>query len=197
MANETFARGAERPGNRTLSYGKEPLFDSQTKRWQDSALLVAVRNRSVESALMAIDKGASIDTKDISGSTALMIAAESGDAAMCRALLCKGADIEARMINTDIGLGTCETALITSAKHGKKDVCILLLEKGADPNAKDRYKTTALMYAAQLGHPDVCTALLEHGADPRLKDVNLMTALQLSRNGASEAIQEYLAHFKV
>jgi|GEM_PF-6187366 len=196
MANETFARGAERPG-KTLSYSKEPLFDSQTKRWQDSALIAAVRNRSVESALMAIGKGASIDTKDMSGSTALMTAAESGDAAMCKALLDKGADIEARMLNSDIGLGTCETALMAAAKHGKKDVCILLLEKGADPNAKDRYKTTALMYAAQFGYPDVCRSLLEHGADPRLKDVNLMTALQLSSNGASDEIQKYLAHFKV
>lgn len=196
MFIKTVARKAETPRKGNSPSDSEPLFGSQEKTDWNNRLIAALRGKDMDYAIKALLRGASANARDIDGSTALMVAAENGNAGMCRLLLKKGADIEAKCINADVGLGTLETALITAAKHGNKDVCMLLLKKGADPNATDRYRTTALMCAAQFGYPDVCTALLENGADPRMKDNNFMDALQISRNGASEAIQEYLAHFK-
>jgi ankyrin repeat protein len=196
MFSKAYIKKAEGRGKGASLSSSEPLLESPEKREQNSRLIAAVRGNDINDIVKAMSKGASANARDIDGSTALMIAAEEGNIDLCRLLIKKGADIEAKWINIDVGLGTLETALITAAKHGKKDVCALLLEKGANPNATDRYKTTALMYAAQFGYPEVCTVLLEHKANPRLKDKNFMTALKLSRNGAGKAIQEHLAHFK-
>jgi uncharacterized protein len=196
MFGKTVARKAEKPGKENSPSDSEPLFGSQEKIDWNNRLIAALRGKDMDYAIKSLSRGADPNARGIDGSTALMVAAEEGNTDMCRLLLKKGADIEAKLLNKDVGLGTLETALITAAKHGKKDVCMLLLKKGADPNATDRYRTTALMRAAQFGYPDVCTALLEHGADPGLKDNNFMDALQISRNGASEAIRGYLAHLK-
>src|SRR3712207_2495053 len=65
-------------------------------------------------------------------------AARSGDAAAVRALLERGADVNARFRYG-------QTALFKAAERGHVEVVKLLLERGADPNVKDTfYGETAL-----------------------------------------------------
>jgi thioredoxin-like negative regulator of GroEL len=100
----------------------------------------------------------------------LIEAAKNGDTAQVKALLDKGADVNAR--DKD-GL----TALMWAAAGGRTDIVKALLDKGADVNAKTSYGYTALMWAAAGGHTDIVKALLDKGADVNAKDSDGYTAL--------------------
>ncbi len=86
-------------------------------------------------------------------------AVRAGDAAQVRALLDRGADVNAKF-----RYGA--TALFKAAEKGDLAVVKLLLERGADVNVKDTfYSATALGWAAQKNHTAVVAALLEKGAE--------------------------------
>ena len=63
----------------------------------------------------------------------LITAAMSGDAALARALLAKGADINA---TDDLGGG--HTALIRAAGNGRSEVVRVLIANGANVNPESR-----------------------------------------------------------
>ncbi len=88
----------------------------------------------------------------------LWSAARRGDAAAVKALLDRGADVNAKS-----AYGT--TALFVAADRGHVEVVRVLLRHKADVNAKDTfYQSTALTWAAGKGHGKVVAALLEAGA---------------------------------
>lgn len=88
----------------------------------------------------------------------VLAAARKGDAAAVKALLDKGAPIEAK---TPYGV----TPLFFAARNGHTEVVRLLVERGAQVNVTDTfYKSTALGWAAGSGHADVVRLLLEKGA---------------------------------
>lgn len=81
-------------------------------------------------------------------------AARKGDAAEVRALLDKGADVDAKF-----RYGA--TALFKAAERGHTEVVKLLLERGADAKVKDTfYGATAMTWAVDKGHVGVVRALL-------------------------------------
>src|SRR5262249_44301090 len=89
----------------------------------------------------------------------LWAAAKKGDAAAVKALLEKGADVNAR---TAYGV----TALGFAADKGHLEVVKLLLERKADINVKDNfYQATPLTWALMRNHAAVVKALLEAGAE--------------------------------
>ena len=75
-----------------------------------------------------LDKGASVDTKDNFGRTALYYAAINGQSDVVQLLLDKGATVDARE-NRGI------TPLLMATQNADVDVIKLLLAKGADPTA--------------------------------------------------------------
>ena len=81
------------------------------------------------------------------------------DAGEVRALLAKGAEVNAR-------------SLYLTAQNGHKDVAELLLVNHADVNAKDEDGKTPLHAAAMFGHKDVAELLLANHADVNAKDKN-------------------------
>jgi ankyrin repeat protein len=84
-------------------------------------------------------------------------AARKGDAAQVKALLDKGADVNAKF-----RYGA--TALFKAAERGNTDVVKLLIERGADVKVQDTfYKATAMTWALDKGHVEVVRALLEKG----------------------------------
>jgi ankyrin repeat protein len=93
------------------------------------------------------------------GSTPLLFAARSGDAASARLLLAAGADV-----NDTLPSGM--SALVLAAHSGHSEVALLLLEKGADPNAAG-IGYSALHAAVLRSELDVVKSLLAHGANPR------------------------------
>ena len=92
------------------------------------------------------------------GSTPLLFAARSGDAASVRLLIAAGA-------NPNDTLPEGMSALVVAAHSGHTDVATLLLEKGASPDAADA-GYTALHAAVLRSDLTLVKALLAAGADP-------------------------------
>ncbi|HVF54891.1 MAG TPA: ankyrin repeat domain-containing protein [Pyrinomonadaceae bacterium] len=89
----------------------------------------------------------------------LFEAARKGDAVAVKALLDKGADVNAKF-----RYGA--TALSYAADKGHVEVVRLLLERGADVNVKDTfYHSSPIQWAAFKGHAPIVQALLEKGAE--------------------------------
>ncbi|HEX8187713.1 MAG TPA: ankyrin repeat domain-containing protein [Pyrinomonadaceae bacterium] len=86
-------------------------------------------------------------------------AARRGDAAEVRAVLDRGADVNAKF-----RYGA--TALFKAAERGHAEVVKLLIERGADVNVKDTfYGATALSWALQKGHTPVVRSILAKSAE--------------------------------
>jgi outer membrane protein assembly factor BamB len=85
-------------------------------------------------------------------------AAKKGDVAAVKALLARGADVNAK---SAYGV----TALAFAADRGHVEVVKLLIAHKADVNARDRfYMATPLTWALSRGHADVIKALIQAGA---------------------------------
>jgi ankyrin repeat protein len=109
-------------------------------------------------------------------------AARKGDALAVKALLDKGADVNAKF-----RYGA--TALSYAADKGHTDVVKILLERGADPNVRDTfYQSTPLQWATFKGHILIIKALLDKGAEG-LDEVLLAGA----REGNAEMVRIALA----
>jgi ankyrin repeat protein len=86
-------------------------------------------------------------------------AARKGDAAEVKAVLDRGADVNAKF-----RYGA--TALFKAAERGHTEVVKLLIERGADVNVKDTfYGATAISWALQKGHTGVVRAILAKSAE--------------------------------
>lgn len=89
----------------------------------------------------------------------LLLAARKGNVGIVRALLDKGADINAK---SPYGA----TPLYFAASNGHLEVVRLLVERGADVNAKDTfYGITALSSATAKGRAQIVKILIDKGAE--------------------------------
>jgi uncharacterized protein len=95
------------------------------------------------------------------GSTPLLFAARTGDAASARILIDAGA-------NPNDALPDGTSALVLAAHSGQTEVGILLLEKGANPDAADA-GYTALHAAVLRSDLGLVKALLARGANPNIR----------------------------
>lgn len=113
-------------------------------------------------------------------------AARKGDAAEVKALLDKGADVNAKF-----RYGA--TALFKAAERGHTEVVKLLIERGADVTVKDTfYGANALYWAMDKGHTGVVRAILAKSAEDA-GDVLLSGA----RSGNAEMVSAALDTGKV
>ena len=87
----------------------------------------------------------------------LIRASAAGDAERMRALLGRGAKVNARMKNG-------ATSLLAAAVAGRIEALQLLLLQGADLKARYRDEATVLVMAATQGHANVVQLLLQKGA---------------------------------
>jgi hypothetical protein len=89
----------------------------------------------------------------------LIAAAKRGDSAAVKALLAKGADVNAKTRYN-------QTPLMFAAEKGHIDTVKILIEAGADINATDSFYKffTPLYGAASKGHAEIVKLLLEKGA---------------------------------
>lgn len=92
-----------------------------------------------------------MDTKD------LFAAIEYGDDNLCRELLKKSVNVNAR--NEDGW-----TPLHVAACYDRVNACLALLDRGANIHFLDNYGWTPLHAAARCGNLNVCSVLLERGA---------------------------------
>jgi len=116
-----------------------------------------VRSLITMLALMAAATGAQAQEMQ------LHAAARNGDVAGLRALLDKGAKIDARN-------AAGATALLVATHGNQVEAARVLIEAGADVNAKDGIQDSPYLYAGARGHNEILKMTLAHGAD--LKSTN-------------------------
>ena len=161
--------------------------NAQSKQGR-TPLIVAAQGSS-ESVRLLLARGANVKAHDGAGVTALMNAALAGDFTSVRALVEKGADVnaEATMFQ-DFG----STPLMAAACSANPAIVGYLLEKGAKVQTISNnsgevkngllamFKMTALMKAAPDNRGEMVQALLAAGADVKPRDVREMNALMLA-----------------
>jgi len=121
-------------------------------------LHIAVYKNHKEIALLLIEKGADVNSKDVQGTFPLYAAVCMENKEMVSLLIDNGADVN---IEPD---GT-RRPLDLAASTGNKEIVTLLIEKGAEINAESQSGSTALTCAISEGHDEIVNLLIEYGAD--------------------------------
>jgi len=120
------------------------------------------------------------------GRTCLMSAAENGHLAICRLLIDKGAQVEAKSSNGS-------TPLHFAAHHDHVEVVRLLCDRGADIEARDIIGRRPLHRAAFWGHISVVKELSEvRNAEINARNNGGETALRVARQYNEPDVAAYL-----
>ena len=138
-------------------------------------ILFAARVGTVDSASQLLAAGANVNDKAPGGTSALVVAAHSGNGAVAAFLLERGADVNA----AEAGYSPLHAAIL----RGDAPLVRALVARGADPNVPlakgtpSRYYSkdwafnetlvgaTPIWLAARFGEPDMMRALAAAGAD--------------------------------
>ncbi|MGW8370039.1 MAG: ankyrin repeat domain-containing protein, partial [Gammaproteobacteria bacterium] len=124
----------------------------------DSPLADAVQQGNADVVHSLIEDEASIDARQIDGTTALHWAVRANDRATSDLLIKAGADVGA--VNR-YGI----TPIYLAALNGNAELITMLLDAGVDAKSALPGGETALMTAARTGNPKAVEVLLDHGAD--------------------------------
>ncbi|HXC52601.1 MAG TPA: ankyrin repeat domain-containing protein [Candidatus Limnocylindrales bacterium] len=158
--------------NRT-SAGLSPLFLASENGDIDTVKLLLRAGANVNLKLHAVDE----DLKPREGDTALIAAASStGTAAVVKALLGAGADIDEAADNG-------KTAVMQAVASGNSGVLRALLEARPKLSARMTDEDSdfdALTLAVGKSNPDMVGMLIDAGADPRVKMDDEVTLLEFA-----------------
>lgn len=178
-------------------------------------LMLAVKSAEVGTSVTLLDKGASVDTRTLSGRTALSFAAEKGSLRLVEVLLSRGARVndankngwtplmfastadvtEALLKNgAEVEARTRRggTALLIAAEEKATGIVTLLLGAGAHPDVVNERGWTPLMAAAETGKTDNAKALIAAGANRGMKNHAGATALDIARKENSQGVVDVL-----
>ena len=139
-------------------------------------LFLACAAARTDVAMSEIERDATLlEARSSDGWTPLHLAAFFGYDDLVKALLDRGASIEARSTNA------MKNTPLHAASAGRHISTIrLLLEQGANPNATQEGGWTALHAAAQNGDRETAELLLAKGADLQMRAGNNQCALDLA-----------------
>lgn len=176
-------------GEQTQRAGREEL-NYNVQRGGVTPLLFAARNGDAESARLLLAAGANANDSLPDGTSALVLAAHSGQGNVAIALLEKGADPNA--------MGCGYTAMHAAVLRSDLNLVKALLAHGADPNIKMTKGTpvrrdttdynllapligsTPYLLAAKFLEPEIMLTLVAGGADPKITMPNGATPLMLA-----------------
>jgi len=157
----------------------------------DTPLMLAARGANPQFVQLLVDHGAEVDVRHPElGYSALMLAANAGDAASVSFLIAKGADPNAA--TTQIGN---EVWIKPNGQPGFGNGIGII--RGGTPADRGRRNAleggmTALLYAARHDHVDVATALLDGGADIEQADANDIFPLLMAISNDNPAVATLL-----
>ena len=144
-------------------------------------LHIAAENIKYDIIEILLEAGASVNSKNSGGKTALIQAVYSHELAeepervkSVNILIVAGADVN--VVSKKCGY----TALMYVSHYGYHKCLDLLLKLGADVNLRNNYGLTALSAAQLHWHPDGLKMLIEAGADVNVTDNNGDTALHMA-----------------
>ncbi|MBI4118968.1 MAG: ankyrin repeat domain-containing protein [Parcubacteria group bacterium] len=140
-----------------------PVSDEKLRYYSDG-LITESKAGDLEAVRELIGNGASVNYSTLSGTTALMHAADNGHTEIARIILGKSPDVNAADKNG-------ATALIGASSNGHLEIVKLLVENGASVNIRGKTPDQdALMVASDYGRTEVVRFLLDNGADPNSHD---------------------------
>ena len=150
------------------------------------ALSMAIREPApkVVAALLRWPK-IDVEVRNRVDESPLMLAAFTGDLALCRQLIAKDADVNK----------PGWAPLHYASTKGHVEVIRLLLEEHAYIDASSPNGSTPLMMAAMYGTPAAVKLLLEARADPMLKNDQGLTAVDFAQRGNRKDSAEIVAAF--
>ncbi|CAM6116455.1 unnamed protein product [Calypogeia fissa] len=180
-ARDLLAKAAE--GNSGTSVGA--LLDSRNGEGQTPLHVAAMRGYSELVDVMLEYPEADVEVLDKDGDTPIVFAVASGTPECLKALIKRGADVNARLKD---GLGPAVAHVC--AFHGQPDCMRELLTAGANPNSVDDEGETVLHRAITKRHTECAIVLLENGGCDSMGVLNPkdLTPLHLCTATANVAV---------
>ncbi len=138
-----------------------------------------------------LEAGADPRGADKTGNTVLHIASQGGSLKLVKALMSKGADVNARTPaaaaspNPFRPVAGSQTPLMLAARAGHTDVLKALLEGGADPKLKASDGSTFLFAAVGSGNVDVVKFAYEYDPDVKVVTTSGSTLMHASVTGTA------------
>ena len=129
----------------------------------------AVLKGSLDLCQLLLEYGADTNTS-FEENPILSESVEAGNLTIVKALIAKGADINASDSNE-------QTALQKASMKGDKELVAYLLDQGADISHVDDYGCTSIVLAAEFGFAEIVQLLIDRGADPQHPTSNGWTPL--------------------
>ena len=158
----------------TLLLDRGAKLDATDPTYQQTALMVAVRENHPDIVKLLIGRGASVNARTRIGRTPAWVLPNSQPGFGHGIGIVRGGSPD-RGRRAPIPGGM--TPLMYAARDGRMDTARMLLDAGAEINARDANDITPLITAITNNHPDVARLLIERGADIKAADWYGRTAL--------------------
>ncbi|SEI87552.1 hypothetical protein SAMN05216327_104346 [Dyadobacter sp. SG02] len=168
----------------------QPVTNDMIMQQED--ILKLVTRNDTEGVEKALDKGASVNTRNAKGQSLLLLATINRHAEMARLLTEKGADVN---LQDDIH----DSPFLYAGATGQAELVKLFLTHGARFDVFNRYNGTALIPACERGHVETVKVLAGTKGFPinhvnRLGWTALMEAIVLG--DGSKKYQEFVQLLK-
>jgi len=151
----------------TVLLNRGASVDATDQTYQQTALMVAVRENHPDVVKLLLSRGANVNARTRVGRTPAWVLPNSVPGFGHGIGIVRGG-LPDRGSRAPIPGGM--TPLLYAARDGRMDTVRLLLDAGADINARDANDITPLIIAITNNHPDVARLLIDKGADLKAID---------------------------
>jgi hypothetical protein len=183
---DPFIRAAQEDNMETLTALISGIdINKRDERSNTTALEHAVRNANREMVQLLLSSGASVNARNSSGQTVLMMLDVDATSDLVWDLINAGAHVK---LKDEAG----NTALMQAATTDNLEALKTLLDAGAEVDTKNKEGQTALMLAASEGYVNAVRALVLAGADINAKDEDDEDALSLAAQHEHPAVVRFL-----